>query len=107
MSRSVHAAPAALLTCALPIEGMTCASCSARVERALRKVPGLQGTSVNLATESASIAAPSAAELPALVQAAVAAVQKAGYGVGQRSISLQIEGMTCASCAGRPQYRAE
>jgi Cu+-exporting ATPase len=71
------------------------------VERALGKVPGLQGTSVNLATESASIAAPSAAELPALVQAAVVAVQKAGYGVGQRSISLQIEGMTCASCVSR------
>ncbi|MBY0408782.1 MAG: heavy-metal-associated domain-containing protein, partial [Burkholderiaceae bacterium] len=37
------------------IGGMTCASCVGRVERALRKVPGVQDVSVNLATESARI----------------------------------------------------
>ncbi len=37
------------------IEGMTCASCVARVERALRSVPGVTGASVNLATESARV----------------------------------------------------
>jgi Cu+-exporting ATPase len=36
----------------LPIEGMTCASCSARVERALQRVPGVRQASVNLASES-------------------------------------------------------
>ena len=40
----------------LGISGMTCASCVGRVERALRKVPGVQEASVNLATESARIA---------------------------------------------------
>jgi Cu+-exporting ATPase len=35
----------------LAIEGMTCASCSLRVERALKKVPGVQQADVNLATE--------------------------------------------------------
>ncbi|MBL0147200.1 MAG: copper-translocating P-type ATPase [Ideonella sp.] len=98
---SPQAAPSPVLSCALPIEGMTCASCSARVERALGKVPGLQQGIVNLATETASISAATAAELPALVTAAVAAVQKAGYGVGQRSMALQIDGMTCASCVSR------
>ncbi|MEY2770809.1 MAG: hypothetical protein RIQ38_1228 [Pseudomonadota bacterium] len=39
----------------LAIEGMTCASCVGRVERVLRKVPGVQDASVNLATESARI----------------------------------------------------
>jgi len=39
----------------LGIGGMTCASCVARVEKALRKVPGVQDASVNLATESARI----------------------------------------------------
>src|SRR3990167_8493383 len=39
----------------LSIGGMTCASCVGRVERALRKVPGVQDATVNLATESARI----------------------------------------------------
>ncbi|WP_027994838.1 heavy metal translocating P-type ATPase [Simplicispira psychrophila] len=39
----------------LSIGGMTCASCSGRVERALRKVPGVQEATVNLATESARV----------------------------------------------------
>jgi Cu+-exporting ATPase len=37
------------------IGGMTCASCVARVERGLQKVPGVQTVAVNLATESARI----------------------------------------------------
>jgi Cu+-exporting ATPase len=39
----------------LPVAGMTCASCVGRVERALRKVPGVVEASVNLATETASV----------------------------------------------------
>ncbi len=39
----------------LEIEGMTCASCVGRVERALRAVPGVTGASVNLATERANV----------------------------------------------------
>ncbi len=38
----------------LPVEGMTCASCVARVEKALKKIDGLQNVSVNFATEKAS-----------------------------------------------------
>ena len=41
----------------LKITGMTCASCVARVEKGLRKVPGVCDVSVNLATEQASITA--------------------------------------------------
>jgi Cu+-exporting ATPase len=37
------------------IGGMTCASCVSRVEKALKKVPGVQEATVNLATESARI----------------------------------------------------
>ena len=81
----------------LPVEGMTCASCSARVERALRKVPGVQEVSVNLATESAAVrlSAPVSAELLS------SAVRKAGYEVPFASVELQIEGMSCATCVGR------
>ena len=39
----------------LPIEGMTCASCVARIERSLSKVEGVQSVSVNLTTERADI----------------------------------------------------
>ncbi|HEY9238903.1 MAG TPA: heavy metal-associated domain-containing protein, partial [Burkholderiaceae bacterium] len=39
----------------LRIDGMTCASCVARVERALLKVPGVQSAQVNLATEQAEV----------------------------------------------------
>jgi Cu+-exporting ATPase len=45
--------PASELT--LPIEGMTCASCVNRIERFLRRVPGVETASVNLATETAPI----------------------------------------------------
>ena len=38
------------------VQGMTCASCVARVERALEKVPGAEQASVNLATETATVA---------------------------------------------------
>jgi Cu+-exporting ATPase len=44
-----------LATVDLGVGGMTCASCVARVERALKKVPGVQEASVNLATESARV----------------------------------------------------
>jgi len=54
---------------------MTCASCVARVEKALLKVPGVSQASVNLATEKASVKAQPGVGLPALV----AAIEKAGY----------------------------
>ena len=43
------------LTLDLPIQGMTCASCAGRVERALRAVPGVAAVAVNLATERAEV----------------------------------------------------
>ncbi|MFP5474630.1 MAG: copper ion binding protein, partial [Gammaproteobacteria bacterium] len=81
----------------LPIEGMTCASCVSRVEKALAKIPGVERASVNLATESASISASSQVDLATLR----AAVEKAGYSVRNDEASLSIEGMTCASCVSR------
>ncbi|MBJ9974699.1 copper-translocating P-type ATPase [Pseudomonas sp. S75] len=86
----------ASITFDLPIDGMTCASCAGRVERALRKVSGAEQVSVNLATEQARVQAP-AASLTQLVEA----VRQAGYRVPTRMLELQITGMTCASCAGR------
>ena len=59
----------------LGIGGMTCASCSARVERALARVPGVIAASVNLATEQASVDVRPGTAAAALV----AAVEAAGY----------------------------
>lgn len=58
----------------LDISGMSCAACVARVERAIRKVPGVAEVSVNLATERATVAA---RDVPA--DALVQAVARAGY----------------------------
>ncbi|MGK5038216.1 heavy metal translocating P-type ATPase [Janthinobacterium sp. LB3P118] len=89
--------PAAAHAQALAIEGMSCASCVGRVEKALAAVPGVIQASVNLATEVAKVT--SSAPIPlATLQAAV---EKAGYTVAQREIDLNIAGMTCASCVGR------
>jgi P-type Cu+ transporter len=60
----------------LPIGGMTCASCVGRVERALRKVPGVQEANVNLATESARITYAPAGDMEARLRRAV---RDAGY----------------------------
>lgn len=80
----------------LPVSGMTCASCAGRVERALRKMPGVASASVNLAAEQVRIES-SEGDLAGLIQA----VEKAGYAVPTRTLELAIEGMTCASCVGR------
>ncbi|MSO89524.1 MAG: copper-translocating P-type ATPase [Rhodospirillaceae bacterium] len=85
-------------TVSLPIEGMTCASCVARVERALLRVAGVGKASVNLASERADIEFEGSVTGPT---ALAAAIEAAGYTVPRRSIDLKIEGMTCASCVGR------
>ncbi len=60
----------------IPVGGMTCASCSAAVERALRKVGGVAEASVNLATEKAHVRYdPAAVRLSEIKQA----IRKAGY----------------------------
>lgn len=81
----------------LPVEGMTCASCVGRVERALKAVPGVQTAMVNLATERADITFGDRAD----PQAAVGAIESAGYAVREETTELGIEDMTCASCVGR------
>ncbi|MGA0610480.1 heavy metal translocating P-type ATPase [Caldimonas sp. KR1-144] len=81
----------------VPVEGMTCASCVLRVEKALRAVPGVSDASVNLATEEATVRGAGAID----AQSVAAAIRKAGYAVPTRTLELQIEGMTCASCVSR------
>ncbi len=85
-------------TLELPIEGMTCASCVARNERALRKVVGVAAAEVNFATEKATVTFD-----PDVVTAEdlVHTVEAAGYEVVTAQAVLPILGMTCASCVSR------
>jgi P-type Cu+ transporter len=63
--------------CTLDIEGMTCASCVGRVQKALTRVDGVVAASVNLANETASVSFdPSVVQVSALTDA----VRRAGYG---------------------------
>ncbi|HEY2929601.1 heavy metal translocating P-type ATPase, partial [Piscinibacter sp.] len=87
----------------LGIEGMSCASCVARVERSLVGVPGVAEASVNLATEAARVRASAAVPLAALR----AAVEKAGYALVEQTVRLRIDGMTCASCVARVEKALE
>lgn len=80
---------------ALPVRGMTCASCVSHVEKALKGVDGVGEVNVNLATEKASLDF-SADTLK--VGDLVKAVQETGYEVPTETTTLDIEGMTCASC---------
>ncbi|AUT63518.1 heavy metal translocating P-type ATPase [Paraburkholderia terrae] len=93
----------------LDIQGMTCASCALRVEKALAKVPGVARASVNLATEKATVDADASVTTDTLVNA----IRKAGYDAqplndapppdndAQSTAELAIGGMTCAACSGR------
>lgn len=81
----------------LPVEGMTCASCVGRVERALKGVPGVVRASVNLATERAEVAFSGPPDPAAVFRA----IEGVGYSVREDTTELAIEGMTCASCVGR------
>ena len=80
-----------------PVEGMTCASCVSRVEKVLAQLPGVSSATVNLATETVTLR--SASDLHA--HAITEAVERAGYSVPQQTVTLEIDGMTCASCVAR------
>ncbi|EGD04629.1 copper-translocating P-type ATPase, partial [Burkholderia sp. TJI49] len=114
VASSAPIAPATPSSIELDIDGMTCASCVSRVEKALAKVPGVTHASVNLATERATVEAAADVTAARLVDA----VKQAGYGAtpvepdaavpatppaptASTDIELDIGGMTCASCAGR------
>src|SRR6266516_7109166 len=101
----------------LALEGMTCASCAMRIEKGLKKLPGVKDASVNLATERASVTYdPTQTGLKQMVQKVDAvgyraipmdlppsspAVSMKGKHEDGSRVVLDLEGMTCASCAMR------
>ena len=92
-----HAASSETRRVSFPVEGLSCASCVGRVERALRALPGARDVSVNLATGRANLLAG-----PGLTAAQAAdAVAAAGYAVPDTETTLSVDGLSCASCAAR------
>jgi len=77
------------------IQGMTCASCSARVEKVLGQLPGVTDATVNLATETATVSGETD------VVSVQRAIEKAGFGMPTESFVFDVTGMTCASCSAR------
>ncbi len=80
----------------LPLEGLNCAGCVGRAERAVQAVPGIGSVAVNLATRKGTV------DLGTARLSEVAdALAQAGYPARQETVMLDISGMTCAGCAGR------
>ena len=81
----------------LSIQGMSCAGCKGRAERALAASPGVQNVSVNLANEKANFDLADDATL----SGPMAALDKAGYPARTETVVFNVESMSCASCVGR------
>ncbi|MCA1368345.1 copper-translocating P-type ATPase [Bradyrhizobium sp. BRP14] len=79
------------------IDGMTCASCVRRVEKAISAVPGVASANVNLATERATVQFTGMPDTKAVLRA----IENAGYEPKVEIQELDVEGMTCASCVSR------
>lgn len=78
------------------IQGMTCAACVGRIERALKKQSGVVDARVNLATEKAVVDVTDAS-----ARQLVAAIADAGYQPVTATAEFGVHGMTCASCVSR------
>ncbi|MCL6442114.1 MAG: heavy metal translocating P-type ATPase [Alicyclobacillus sp.] len=81
----------------LPIEGMTCDACAARIEKNVSKLPGVKEVNVNLASERARVVLDGDTTWKDVVEK----IEKTGYSVPTRDVEFNIEGMTCAACAAR------
>ena len=77
------------------VTGMSCAACSARVEKAVSKVPGVSGCSVSLLTNSMGV------EGTAAPEEIIAAVEAAGYGASLK----REEGSGCPAPAGEDELK--
>ena len=81
----------------LSIEGMTCASCVGRVEKALAGLDGVSEVAVNLASETARLSL----DDPSRLTDATQTLASLGYPARASKVTLNIASMSCASCVGR------
>ena len=83
----------------LAIQGMTCSSCANAIEKGVKKLPGVEGATVNFAVERLDVSFD--AEMTSISEI-IRTIKETGYEAKQpirsKEISLPIGGMTCASC---------
>jgi P-type Cu+ transporter len=85
----------------IPVTGMTCAACAARVQKGLTRAPGVRDAAVNFATERATVEYdPASATAASLVHA----VESSGYGARIEEVTLQVGGLEWA-VSGEPLER--
>lgn len=84
-------------TITLPIAGMSCGSCSARLQRLLTQQQGISQTQVNLATARATLTT----TLP--LATVIEVIQNAGFTVPKQQVTFTIRGLSCASCVQRAE----
>ncbi|MGV7221861.1 MAG: heavy metal translocating P-type ATPase [Nitrospinales bacterium] len=82
----------------LPVKGMSCASCAARIEKKVGQLEGVNDVSVIFGSEKASIELDTSTSSIAKV---METIEKLGFQVPQNKITFPVEGMTCASCVSR------
>jgi P-type Cu+ transporter len=79
----------------IPVRGMTCATCAGHVEKVLTGLPGVSDVVVKFETNQVSLTYnPQQGD----VTDAKIAIENAGYQVSSAEITLDVRGMTCASC---------
>jgi Cu+-exporting ATPase len=84
----------------LPITGMSCASCAARIQDALSRLKGVESATVNFAAERATVFYhPQENNVDEFIKT----IKDQGYGVSVSKITIPIKGMTCASCVEKVQ----
>lgn len=86
----------------IPIEGMTCGSCAQRIEKVLKKLPGVDSASVDFASKKATVNGHiTYAEVFKAIETAGYKPVPAELEGARREILLKVDGMTCGSCARR------
>ena len=98
MSDAIDATSPNDATLRVHVRGMTCAACTARVERTLGRTEGVAEASVNLATEQATVRYDPVLATPV---ALLDAIRGAGYEPVDEQVELSVTGMTCAACSAR------
>lgn len=86
----------------LPVKGMSCASCSARIEKKVGELEGVISAHVNFAAETASIEY-DPQKIPATQFPET--IEKLGFEIPRLSKTFPVEGMTCASCVSRVEKK--